>query len=536
MKYTLIIVFFLSGFTLYAQNTEELLKGNVSYVSSQHVYVQFGNTEGIHIGDTLYVLQNDKYLPALIVKNLSTISCVGTPLAAPLLSVSTKIFAHHRKIENLPLDVVAQKSKVAIAVNDLALKPTENTENNNEQKASVNGRISVSSYTSIATDYSTSQRFRYNLSLDLKHINNSKLSFNSYISFTHKLGDSLRLQDALKIYNLALKYDLSKTSSITLGRKINTNMANVGAVDGLQYEQTFNNFTVGALVGSRPDSVYGFNPSLLQYGAFISHNIQNGNASMQTSLAFVNQMTKFQTGRRFAYFQHRNSLLKNLDLFCSFEVDLYNAKDSTNTIDLTGTYISLRYRPLRNLSLSMSYDARKNIYYYETYKSKRDSLLEKENRQGYRFQFNYRPLKKITWGGTAGYRLQTPGSTASWNGYSYLSYSQIPFIDVSASVFATINKSNSMDGMDYGITLSRDIIEGKLSADFEYRRENYNYSNYVTTTLPNISLVSLIDNTMDLSLSWRIAKKLTVSAYFEGTVDADKNYMGRAFINISHRF
>jgi len=536
MKYTLIIVFFLSGFTLYAQNTEELLKGNVSYVSSQHVYVQFGNTEGIHIGDTLYVLQNDKYLPALIVKNLSTISCVGTPLAAPLLSVSTKIFAHHRKIENLPLDVVAQKSKVAIAVNDLALKPTENTENNNEQKASVNGRISVSSYTSIATDYSTSQRFRYNLSLDLKHINNSKLSFNSYISFTHKLGDSLRLQDALKIYNLALKYDLSKTSSITLGRKINTNMANVGAVDGLQYEQTFNNFTVGALVGSRPDSVYGFNPSLLQYGAFISHNIQNGNASMQTSLAFVNQMTKFQTGRRFAYFQHRNSLLKNLDLFCSFEVDLYNAKDSTNTIDLTGTYISLRYRPLRNLSLSMSYDARKNIYYYETYKSKRDSLLEKENRQGYRFQFNYRPFKKITWGGTAGYRLQTPGSTASWNGYSYLSYSQIPFIDVSASVFATINKSNSMDGMDYGITLSRDIIEGKLSADFEYRRENYNYSNYVTTTLPNISLVSLIDNTMDLSLSWRIAKKLTVSAYFEGTVDADKNYMGRAFINISHRF
>jgi len=346
----------------------------------------------------------------------------------------------------------------------------------------------------------------------------------------------LRLQDALKIYNLALKYDLSKTSSITLGRKINTNMANVGAVDGLQYEQTFNNFTVGALVGSRPDSVYGFNPSLLQYGAFISHNIQNGNASMQTSLAFVNQMTKFQTGRRFAYFQHRNSLLKNLDLFCSFEVDLYNAKDSTNTIDLTGTYISLRYRPLRNLSLSMSYDARKNIYYYETYKSKRDSLLEKENRQGYRFQFNYRPFKKITWGGTAGYRLQTPGSTASWNGYSYLSYSQIPFIDVSASVFATINKSNSMDGMDYGITLSRDIIEGKLSADFEYRRENYNYSNYVTTTLPNISLVSLIDNTMDLSLSWRIAKKLTVSAYFEGTVDADKNYMGRAFINISHRF
>ena len=535
MKYLLIIALYFYSISLLAQNTEELLNGNVSYISSQHVYVQFVSTEGIHIGDTLYVLQNRKYLPALIVNNLSSISCVGIPLTASLLSVSTKIFAH-RKAENKPLDVVAQRSKQAIAINDLAIKHAEGTENNKEQKASVNGRLSVSSYTSMATDYSTSQRFRYNLSLDLKHINNSKLSFDSYISFTHKIGDSIRLQDALKIYNLALKYDLSKTSSLTFGRKINVNMANVGAVDGLQYEQTFNHVTVGALVGSRPDSVYGFDPNLLQYGAFISHNIQNGNASMQTSLAFFNQMTKFQTGRRFAYFQHRNSLLKNLDLFCSFEVDLYNAKDSTNTIDLTGTYISLRYRPIKNLSLSMSYDARKNIYYYETYKSKRDSLLEKETQQGYRFQFNYRPFKRITWGGTAGYRLQTPSTTAFFNGYSYLSYSQVPFIDVAASVFATINKSNSMDGMDYGITLSRDIIEGKLSADFEFRHENYTYSNYATSILPNISLVSLVDNTMDISLSWRIAKKLTVSAYFEGTIDADKNYMGRAFINISHRF
>ena len=236
------------------------------------------------------------------------------------------------------------------------------------------------------------------------------------------------------------------------------------------------------------------------------------------------------------YFQHSNSLLKNLDLFCSFEVDLYNARDSSNTIDLTGTYVSLRYRPFRNLSLSLSYDARKNIYYYETYKSKRDSLLEKETRQGYRFQFNYSPFRKLSWGGTAGYRLQTPGSKAALNGYTYLTYSQLPFIDVSATVFATMNKSDNMDGKDYGITLSRDIIDGKLSVDVEYRRENYNLSNYKTTTLPNISLVTLNEQTADLSFSWRLSKKLTLSADFEGSIDADKNYNGRAFINLSQRF
>jgi len=94
-----------------------------------------------------------------------------------------------------------------------------------------------------------------------------------------------------------------------------------------------------------------------------------------------------------------------------------------------------------------------------------------------------------------------------------------------------------MDGNDYGITLSRDIIDGKLSVDLEYRRENYNLSNYGNTTaLPNISLVTLKEQTADLSFSLRLSKKLTLSADFEGSIDADKNYYGRAFINISQRF
>ena len=34
----------------------------------------------------------------------------------------------------------------------------------------------------------------------------------------------------LRVYNLSLKYDFNKTSSIVLGRKININTANIGAV------------------------------------------------------------------------------------------------------------------------------------------------------------------------------------------------------------------------------------------------------------------------------------------------------------------
>lgn len=541
MKYIFIFALFLCSSVLSGQNTGKFLEGKVSYLSAQHVYVQFVNTEGIQPGDTLFLAKNKAYVPVLTVSSLSSISCMAVPLSSVELSVSTPIYARPRTdSKQASMDVVAQRTQTPIAVNDIAINKVGATETDKDHKSKVDGRLSLSSYTNMYSTspsfYQTTQRFRYNLGLNVRHIGNSNLSLESNLSFTHKLNDNVVLHDALKVYDLNLKYDFDKTSSLTLGRKININMANAGAVDGLQYEKKLNNFTVGALVGYRPDSVYGFDPKLLQFAAFASHNIQTESGYMLTSLAFFNQMTKFQTGRRFMYFQHSNSLLKNLDLFCSFEVDLYNARDSSNTIDLTGAYVSLRYRPFRKLSLSLSYDARKNIYYYETYKSKRDSLLEKETRQGYRFQFNYRPFRKLSWGGTAGYRLQTPSSKAALNGYTYLTYSQLPFIYVSATLFATMNKSDNMDGNDYGMTLSRDIIDGKLSVDVEYRRENYNLSNYKTTTLPNISLVTLKEQTADLSFSWRLSKKLTLSADFEGSIDADKNYNGRAFINLSQRF
>ena len=540
MKYLLIIAFIFSGIYLFGQNTEDQLIGNVSYISSQHVYVKFVNTDGIHIGDTLFVVKNNKTSAVLIVKSLSSISCIGTPITTQTLPVTTQIMARKR-LENAPIDVIAQESESALTVNDQAIKEAGKKSKDSDSKARFDGRLSVSSYSTIS-DYNTTERLRYNLSLNAEHIGNSNLSAESYISFTHlhsfpaKPTDWKGINNALKIYNLALKYDFGKTARIFLGRKINVNMANIGAVDGIQFEKAFSNFTVGALAGSRPnDSTYGFDPTLLQYGGFVSHNIQKENGYMQTSLAFFNQMNKLKTDRRFAYFQHSNSLLKNVDLFCSFEFDLFSKIDSvpTNTLNLTSTYLSLRYRPWRQLSMSLSYDARKNIHYFETYKNSLDSLLDKITRQGFRFNTTIRPFKYFMLGGNAGYRLPTnirQDTLASTNANLYMSYTQLP-LDLVATITATAYKAGYTNGTVYGIALSRDFISGKLNVEGEYRKANYYYSNSNLPTAQNIA---------ELSLSWRIAKKLTLSANFEATfekgTDGVPNNMQRAFINISQRF
>ena len=261
----------------------------------------------------------------------------------------------------------------------------------------------------------------------------------------------------LRIYNLSLKYDFDKTSSIVLGRKININTANIGAVDGLQFEKNFKSFSMGALVGTRPnDSPYGFDSKLLQYGAFVGHHIENRYGYAQSSVGFFNQTNNFITDRRYLYIQHANSLLKNLDFFGSTEIDLYSVENNTPVTDfsLTSLYLSLNYRPVNNLTLSLSYDARKNVYYYETFKNRIDSTLEKETRQGLRFRFNYRPFKYFSWGGNAGYRLQTPTSDESMNAISYLTYSKLPFINAWITLTGTALKTAGFSGFVYGGSLS----------------------------------------------------------------------------------
>ena len=534
-----VLLYFLS-FTVYSQTSPEVLNGKVSFITTQNVYVKFENTEGIQVGDTLFINKDTKLVPALVVNNLSSISCVGTPLTKNTFELSAPIVARKRETKK-PLDTKAGNVKYAESTNDQAINAAFKDEKVKLTKERFDGRLAVSSYTNFSSSYTSSERLRYNLTMNAEHIGNSDLSAESYISFTHLLSfpkkptDWTGLNNALKIYSLALKYDFSKTSSISFGRKIYNNMANIGAVDGLEFERVGENFTFGALAGFRPDFLdYSFNPKLLQFGAFISHNIHNDNGLMQTSFGVFDQLNNFKTDRRFAYLQHTNSLLKNVDLFSSFEVDLYGFVNNqlTSTFDLTSTYISLRFKPWDNFSTSLSYDARKNIYYYETFpQNKIDSTLDKETRQGFRFNLMYRPFKYFIWGGNAGYNLPSINTKESMNANSFLSYTQLPFNTYGTLTVTALKTPYLKSMMVYGITLNRDFLAGKVNAQIEYRMGNFTYVNALNDpTKQNIAAMSLF---------WRIAKKLTISANFEGTMETSgltKTNYGSLYINISQRF
>ncbi|MCK9424263.1 MAG: hypothetical protein M0Q38_16880, partial [Bacteroidales bacterium] len=220
----------------------------------------------------------------------------------------------------------------------------------------------------------------------------------------------------------------------------------------------FKPITVGIIAGFRPNySDYGFNVNLFQAGGYLYNQFAGKNGDMQTTLAFVQQMNSWKTDRRFAYLQHVNSLVKNLTFFGSVELDLYrlnfNPQDSTytpsNNPRLTNLYLSMNYRVIRQLTLCFSYSALQNIIYYETYKSYLDKLLDPATLQGYMFQIICRPVNKLAVGITTSYRFEKNDPKDTKNLYGYITYSQIPGINVSATASVTLLETSYIGGNIY---------------------------------------------------------------------------------------
>jgi len=559
MRYSFLIFFFTAiAFSLQGQDNTILEKGVVSYIASQNIYVKFKSTENIKVGDTLYIKNGNLSVPKLVVVNKSSISCICSSLSTKRISVSDEVFAQKSNTNNsviLPEKNLSNQqedtSSIAHQPRFLEDKSTHKSNTNknkqieketnyypkqegdNEFKQLIKGRVSIASYNNMS-DSRNLNRMRYTFSLRGNNLGNSRLSLDSYITFRHTINEWEEVKDnlssALRVYSLALRYDFNKSTNLTLGRKINPKISSMGAVDGIQFEKGMGKFVFGAILGSRPDYIdYGLNFNLFQYGAYISHESNTKNKFEQSTIAFIEQRNNSEIDRRFIYFQHSSSLVGNLNLFTSVEMSLYEKinNETNNSPSLTNLYVSLRYRLSRKLSFSASYDNRKNIIYYESYKSFIDRLIEDETRQGVRININYRPFKYVTWGINANWRFQKNDKNLSKNLNTYLTFSRIPALNIRTTITANFLQTNYLNSRIFGIRISKEIIPGKLSADINYRNVDYKYLNYETKTHQNIA---------GMNFSLKIANKLSLYMYYEGIFDNQNKIYNSLNAKIIRRF
>jgi hypothetical protein len=186
----------------------------------------------------------------------------------------------------------------------------------------------------------------------------------------------------------------------------------------------------------------------------------------------------------------------------------------------------LQYKLFKKLTLSASYDNRKNVIYYETDKNYINQLLEIESRQGLSFQATYYPFNNLSIGVKTGYRFPNQNSKESKNVNGYISYYNIPAVKLSVTAAFNYLETSYVNGKILNLNLSRNFFNGKLYIDCGYQMVDYSYPGAETTTLQNI---------VNFNLNWQVHKNISLSVNYEQTFEKQDQYSRLSF-QIRQRF
>ena len=535
MKTLLIIFLLVSDAFLIAQSDKSnIIGGSVSYISSQNIYVKFKSTEGIETGDTLFIKDKSNFIPVVKIDHKSSTSCSGISITNEKLEVNTILYAFIPADEGEVVADTIQSTTIAPVVIPTVVSNEIVTTTTLEPVSTLSGRVSVQSYSNFTNNQTSYdyQRWRYTFQLNAGRIGSSNFSYSQYISFAYRADEwseiSSDLTQAIRVYDLAVKYDFNPRTLLWFGRHLNNKISNIGSIDGLQFETGVNEWSFGAAVGSRPDfNNMGYNFKLFEYGAYVNRADLLANGDMQNTLGYFEQTNDFKTDRRFLYFQHSNSAIQNTRIFLSTEVDLFKKEMGENKSDfsLTSLFTSVNIRPSDLFSIMLSYDARKNVIYYETFKSTLDSIIENETRQGFRTRLTLKPVRNLYFGADYGYRFRRGDLKASNNYGGYLTYSQIPGIESSATVSFNRLSSSYTEGDIWAATLSRPIVFG-----FDVML-GYRYTNYKFRT----GIEELKQHSASINLNTYLLKPVLLNFTYEGIFE-DTRTSGRFLANLTYRF
>lgn len=522
------IIFFFAIFSdTYPQEIqdEKFVEGKITYISNRNIYAQFESTEGIEVGDTLFIKKKDEFFPAIKVQFLSSRSAAGSRIDVSVFKIGDALFAKiSRQTKQIPVnDSIYVRTSIMQRENDEFFKKGNSTKKKLKGRTTIQ---SISSFSNLGSDKNLhSSRATVNMNYD--DVDENSFTGNFYGSFVN--NPSATKKNNLKIYDFNGSYNIDSLSTLTLGRFINTQLNAAGTVDGISYERKFNNLDAGIFLGSRPASTdYGFDFNLFQTGVFVSMKDSIFNNDSKTSIALINQTNNFKTDRRFFSLQHNNNFIPNSFFYFLTEADLYEnalAKKGT-TFRLTGLHTTIRTNFSKTISASASYDARKNIFYYESFKTYLDSNYTDQTRHTFRLGITMRLTNLLFINLNSSYGKRTGENNSATNYYAMVSYSNIPLINVSASASLNLMKNIYSNSTIGGVRIYRDFLAGLISTALNFRRVNYKFS---------FSSGEINQNIFNTDVSVRLPLELFLSVNYEGIFQASTTY-NRLFLDLTRRF
>ena len=193
----------------------------------------------------------------------------------------------------------------------------------------------------------------------------------------------------------------------------------------------------------------------------------------------------------------------------------------------TSIFASTVYRFDKKLSFDLSYDARKTIYYFESFKSTIDSILDSRMRQGVRLGAYYQWSRTLLVGLNGGFAKQNDDVHPSFNGGTSVSFSELTKLNFILIADFTYLQSNYLNGFSYGVKMNKNFLTNYLNAGVGFRRVDYLFARNTAD--------GVAQNIVDADLRWMMFKSLYLNFVYE-FVSEKRITSNRIFVGISQSF
>ena len=531
---------------------QDAKQGEVTFITANNVFVQFEGTANIVVGDTLLLVKEGKSSPCLLVTSKSSKSCACMIIGKCKVENKDRVEPRAGQgAPTVPAKVIYVKKRAlrrghrGIGVRtryhekkETGPGPNDSVEVRVDPKymQRIKGRISSATYSTFSPTYGNDHRMMYRLVMQADHLDNSKFSADANMNYRrlYPADEEAHPQQTrfFDVYNLAVRYEPDTNTTLILGRKINVNASSLGAIDGFQAEKRFGPFFVGGIIGSRPDIMtYGLNTELLQFGGYGGFAVNSANVRSRATIGLMQQNNAGAVDRRYTYFQQATTINKVLNIFSSFELDLYNALNGQAR--LTNLFVSSSYRFGKKVDLAVSFDSRRQVVYYETLRNNVEILLDDDQaRQGARVRLTAKPFKLVNMGLSFSKRFQSSGQNASDNLNAFLTFSDKAQVLGRWSIQANRNMAAYMRSDVISVRHTRPLFKKKLDASVYYRMATYTYAAREGAVNGGDRIEQ---NYHGADLAWYLGSKFTITALGEtSTLGAERNY--RMNLSINKRF
>lgn len=544
-KLFLVIAFFLPTI---AQPQTITLKGEVTYIAGGSYFTNIGKDAGAAKGDTLYNL-NKK--PILVIESISRKSSFCKTVNSEIkINIGTKVMAYVLPaVASEPSKSFVRKDTVTVVADQARIwegsfdqiKTDSSTANvrpilrTASRKANqVSGRVALQSL--IMNDRLNGNNDYQQpgglINLHVYRIQDKYFDLNVNARFRKTYSKRAMTGDnyPMRIYEISLVYNNPAVPySFAAGRVFSPVINGVGNFDGGVFEYRLaDHWQIGAFGGTQPDYLNSKPDWSHSKGGMYVHykNEMSPDWRWTATLAFAGQYVKGKIDREYFYVQNDAAIGPKLYAYMSSEIGVNRSDLSARkkAIELSNLYVLGRYKPFKPLTISISYDARVNVYLLQSYRAIPDSLFDDAYRQGFRGDVHWRATRQlaVTFSSSVRTRAGDPNSTYLNSGGLYYYNLFKTRVNINCNIFFATTSFTKANSLSFG--LFRQFSDLYLSTT--YRTYRYQYVSQGT---------HYRRQSITFDGSYAFTRKIFVTAGYENSSGKNEKST-RIFTELSYRF